>query len=199
MRPTTRFFAVRALCAALVICLGALSQVSAQTAPGPAHDFSGLDRARNVAVVDDAGTEVTGRLLRFTPESLTMKVDGRERVFERRTVATVHGIGDPLKNGMLVGLGAGAAYGIAAGAIGTTCGGFFTEERTCTPTEKAQLGAVGGVLFGAVGLGVGALVDRLISRRTLLYARTPPSGSPTVSLAPVVTVSGARLRLTATW
>ena len=44
----------------------------------------------------------------------------------------------------------------------------LTEVRTCTPSDKVTLGAVGGAIFGAVGLGLGTLVDGLISRRTLL-------------------------------
>jgi hypothetical protein len=199
MQPTRCSFPAHVLYTALFICLGTLSDASAQPARGAASDFSSLDRARDIAVVDDAGSETKGRLVRFTPESLTMKmVDGRERVFERPYVATIHAVGDPLKNGMVYGLLVGAPLGIVAGAAVGECGGY-EEWRPCTRTEKLYLGAVGGAMLGAMGLGVGAIVDNLIGRRTLLYERPARSRVPAVSIAPSVTLSGARLLLTAAW
>ncbi len=134
------------LCAALLICICALSRASAQTAPALADDFSVLSGVRTVTVVDDAGRETTGRLVHVTPESLTMKVDGREHVFERAHVTTV-----------------------------------------------------GSASFGAIGLSIGAVVDKAISRRTLRYVRTVRPGAPAVSLAPSFGVAGARLLVTAAW
>jgi hypothetical protein len=86
---------------------------------------------------------------------------------------------------------------VAGAAVGE-CGGY-EEWRPCTRTEKLYLGAVGGAMLGAMGLGVGAIVDNLIGRRTLLYERPARSRVPAVSIAPSVTLSGARLLLTAAW
>lgn len=199
MTPTTRTLAVIVFSVAVLIGVGTPTVASAQPAPGVANDLSGVDGARKIAVVDAAGRETTGRLLRVSPESLTLEVEGRERVFQRLDIDTVHGVGDPLKNGMLLGLLTGGTLGIVGGAVGTECGGFFTEVRTCTASEKAQLGAVFGAILGGVGLGLGALVDALISRHTLLYARPARPGATAFSIAPQVTSSSAELRLTATW
>ncbi len=102
------------------------------SAQGSANDFGGLTGARTVAVVDDSGCETTGRLVRVTPESLTMKFDGHERAFELTHVTTVHEVGDPLTNGLAIGFLVGGALGVVGGALVSDCGGWFEGFRTCT-------------------------------------------------------------------
>jgi hypothetical protein len=193
---TTVSLSVRwhALCAAFLMCTGTLS-ASAQTAPAAADDFSALSRLRTVAVVDDTGQETTGRLVRVTSESLTMKVEGRERVFDRAHITTVHEVGDSLTNGMIVGLLAGGALGVAYASF-SDC---YKDSRVCTASENARNRAIGGALFGAIGLGIGAVIDKRHERRTLRYTRPVASRAPTVSLAPSLGVTGARLLVTAAW
>lgn len=167
--------AMRSLRMAFLICLFPLSEVSAQPTPA-AVDFSGLSGLagrRTIAVVDDAGREIDGRLLHFTPDSLTMAVGGRELVLDRQHVQAVYERGDSLRNGTLIGLLAGAAFGIAGGVSGTDCGGYFERARSCTAGEKARLGLVFGGAFGAIGAGIGAGVDALKTGRRLLYQRSP--------------------------
>lgn len=183
----------------LTLGSAALSTVAAQPAPSGPADFSGVGRSRKVAVVDDAGRETRGRVLRVQPDVLTLSVDGRTVVFALRDVAAVHGIGDPLRNGMLIGLAVGGGFGILAGAVGTECGGFFEAVRECSPAEKFRLGAVGGAVFGLVGLGMGAAVDRVISRRTVLYVRGPRPGAMAIAVTPRFAPAGAAVRVTATW
>jgi hypothetical protein len=165
-----------------------------------AKDFSGLQGIRpSIIVIDEAGKETRGRLLRFDPESLTMMTAaGLESTFARRDVTRVYERGDSLKNGMMIGLATGAAIGIAAGVSGTDCGGFFERVRSCTGGEKARLGAIGGAVFGALGLGVGAGIDALMTGRRLVYETPRPSG-PTISIAPLTANSMMRLSLTVAW
>jgi hypothetical protein len=85
--------------------------------------------------------------------------------------------GDALRNGTLIGLLAGAAFGIASGVSGTDCGGYFERARPCTAGEKARLALVFGGSFGAIGAGIGAGIDPLKTGRRLLYQR-PPSPQP---------------------
>lgn len=206
-RPTVGRFArhrgtnvtMHSLRFAFLICLFAVSEASAQTAQGVAEDFSGLRGGRAIAVIDDSGKETRGRLLRFTPDSLTMTVDGRDLVLDRQHVTTIYERGDSLKNGMRIGLLAGAAVGIAAGVIGTDCGGLFEEVRSCTGAEKVRLAAVGGGVFGAIGMGIGVGIDALITGRRLLYERPRRAKVPAISIVPSFAPSSTRLMLSVAW
>jgi hypothetical protein len=107
-----------------------------------------------------------------------MTAAGLELTFARRDVTRVYERGDSLKNGMMIGLVTGAVIGIAAGVSGTDCGGFFTGVRSCTGGEKARLGAIGGAVFGTLGLGVGAGIDALMIGRRLVYETPRPQATP---------------------
>lgn len=184
---------------AFLISLVATPTALAQTMQGVPEDFSGLGRnGSSIIVVDDAGKETRGRLLRFDLESLTMTVEGRDLTFERQHVTRVYQRGDSLKNGMTIGLVTGAVVGIAAGVSGTDCGGFFAA-RPCTGGDKARLGTVGGAVFGALGMGVGAGIDALITGRRLVYERPRRSAGPAISIAQSFTSSIHRLSLTVAW
>jgi len=198
MQATKCSLRVPALFAAVLIGPWASPDVFAQAAAG-ATDFSALDRGRTVAVVDDAGTETTGRLVRVTPTALTIKTDGGNRVFELPHVTTVHEVGDPLKNGMVIGLLAAGTLGIVVGASVSDCGAWLEGYVACTTAEKVQNAAIGGALYGAIGLGVGALVDKAMSGRTLRYVRPAQANAVTVSLAPSISASGARMLIGAAW
>jgi len=106
-----------------------------------------------------------------------MAVEGRELLLDRQHVQSVYERGDALRNGTLIGLLAGAAFGIAGGVSGTDCGGYFERARPCTAGEKARLALVFGGAFGAIGAGIGAGIDALKTGRRLLYQR-PPSPQP---------------------
>ena len=177
----------------------ALREASAQTTPVVVDDFTGLEGAQTIVVVDNAGHETKGQLLRFSPDQLTMTVDGRNLVFDRQQVTTVHAIGDSLKNGMLIGLFTGIAVGVVTGAVGTECGGFFEPARSCDSGEKFALAVVGGALLGGAGLGIGAAVDALIPGRRLLYHKAQRPGATAVAIVPALTPSNARLLLTVAW
>jgi hypothetical protein len=172
--------ALRALLMAFLIGVFPVSEISAQPTQGVVGDFSGLSGLAGrptITVVDDSGREINGRLLRFTPDSLTMAVEGRELLLDRQHVQSVYERGDALRNGTLIGLLAGAAFGIAGGVSGTDCGGYFERARPCTAGEKARLVLVFGGAFGAIGAGIGAGIDALKTGRRLLYQR-PPSPQP---------------------
>lgn len=185
---------------AVLVSLFATPAALAQTVSGVAQDFSGLEGTRSsIVVIDDAGNETTGRLLRFDAESLTMTAAGRDVTFDRQHVTRVYQRGDSLKNGMIIGFVTGAAFGIAAGVGGTDCGGFFEQARTCTGGEKARLGAVFGGVFGALGLGIGVGIDALITGRGLLYERPRRSEGPGISIVPSFARSSTKLSLTVAW
>jgi hypothetical protein len=187
-----------ALILAALMSLPGLCAASAQTTKVVVNDFTGLDGAESILVVDDAGHATKGHLLRFSPDQLTIKVDGRDLVFDRQQVTSIHAVGDSLNNGMLIGQFTGVAIGVAAG-LGSECGGFLEPARPCDSGEKFVLAGVGGALFGAAGLGIGIAVDALWRDRRLVYHKAQQPGVATISIVPALAPSGARMLLTMAW
>jgi hypothetical protein len=77
----------------------------------------------------------------------------------------------------------GAAIGYAAGFVP-----LAVMEIDCRRSPGCWEGlglAIGMVITGPIGFGIGALTDALIHRPRLVYSRT--EGHPTVSVTPIVT------------
>jgi len=173
---------------------------SAQSAPA-GQDFGALAATRTaIDVISDTGEQTRGRLLRFDANSLTMESHHREITLDRQHVAKVYQRGDSLKNGMLIGLAAGAGLGMFAAVATTgTCGGVFAAPRPCSAREKVAVAMAAGATFGAVGLGVGAGIDALFSERRLLYETPRHGDAASISIAPRFLGSGTGLLVTVTW
>ena len=192
-------FSMRSLALVFVISAVATPAARAQTTASGAEDFSALVGTRSsLIVIDDAGKETSGRLLRADRESLTMTAAGRELTFERQHVTSVYERGDSVKNGMYIGLVTGAAVGIAGGVSSTQCGGFF-GARACTGGDKARLAAIGGTMLGALGMGIGVGIDALITGRRLVYDRPRRSARRTILIAPALAPSMTTLSLAVAW
>ena len=183
-------------CLALIGCGLASTTASAQIG----QDFGALAATRTaIEVVADTGTATTGRLLRIDADSLTLARDHHEITFDRKHVAKIYQRGDSLKNGMLIGLGVGAAWGIAAGAT-AECDGFFgAPSRPCVASTKQILAGLWGGAMGALGLGVGAGIDALFSGRRLLYESVRHDDAASIFIAPRVLGSGTGLLVTVAW
>lgn len=124
-----------------------------------------------------------------------MKVDGQERMFERTHVTTGHEVGDSFANGTIMDLLAGGPLGVAYASF-ADC---YTASRVCRGSEIARNRTIGGTLFGAIGFGIGAVMDKQHERRTPRYARTVRPRAPAASLAPPLGVAGARRLVTVAW
>jgi hypothetical protein len=164
-----------------------------------ADDFSGLAGRRPITVTDDSGTETKGRLLRFTPDELTMIVDGQPRTFARQHVATIFEHGDSVKNGALIGLATGAALGLLSGATQNSCGGLWEGPHRCTSSEKARLAVGGALITGALGAGIGTGIDALRPGRRVIYRRPKSNTAATISIAPSVAPSRFGLQASVVW
>lgn len=186
-------------CFVLIGCLFAATTASAQTAEQTGQDFRVLGATRtSIDVVADTGHVTRGRLLRFDADSLTMEADHREITVDRQHVARVYQRGDPLKNGMLMGLAIGAAWGIAGGAM-AECGGFVAPVHACSAGTKTKLAGVLGGTLGALGLGVGAGVDALFTGRRLLYDAARHQQPASISIAPRFVDARASVLVTVAW
>lgn len=193
---------------ALLMNVCTISVASAQPAPGSSEDFSGITKGRELIVVEESGVENTGRLVRVTPDTLTMTIGGKIHTFTRRQVTAILERGDSVKNGAVIGLVAGAATGLIAGASKTTCGrnnvGFglitaYLYYSPCTLNERVSQGLREAALLGALGAGIGAAVDALIPGRRVLYQRPQRTAGAAISIAPSLAGSAVGLQASVSW
>ena len=155
----------------VAILIAALSPgvASAQDA---ASNWPGLvsSRLSTVYVLDYAGVETSGKLLRLNPDSIVLLVDGAERQFENARVKRIQKRGDSLRNGAIIGAVVGVAMGIITAGI-SDCPG--DDPGGGCPGSRAALFLVSTGVYSAIGTGI----DALIPGRTTLYeaSKAPPT------------------------
>ena len=164
------------LAAMLIVILPALA-----AAQEPVKSFDQLNTrlkpGDTVWVTDAQGREVKGRITSFARDSMGIDGDGARtlRADDVRLVQTRRP--DGLVNGTLI--------GFAVGAVGLEAANLaLTSQGDCPGGCQAAI-----VLFGgAIGAGVGAIVDALIpGKKQVVYRSAGASGSTHLSLAPVIT------------
>ena len=131
-----------------------------------------------LTVQESGGATWRGRLTHITPEQLVLRVDGRDRVMARNEVRQVRICCDSLRNGTLIGLGAGAVLGVLVASD-------FSER----PSVGDGLGLA--MMFGAIGTGLGVGIDALIRADVVIY-RAPPL---TLRVAAIPAGRGAQVLL----
>ena len=145
---------------------------SAAWAQETASSWPGLASSQlsTVYVLDDGGVETSGKLLRLSPDSLVLLVDGAERRFEAARVTRIQRRGDSLRNGAIIGAIVGAALGFVTAGI-ADCPGDHPGGGC--PGSRAALFLVSTGVYAAIGTGI----DALIPGRTTLYEapKAPPS------------------------
>ena len=161
---------------AILISLCAAASASAQTGDASTAEFwdaFGRNHApRAVIVIDEAGIETKGRLVLQTADQLTLAVDdGRHHTFLRSRVAAVYQSGDSVKNGAAIGFVIGAGWGLLTRPDLGCSNAQSTKQRQCTTKENVGFAAINSIMGAGVGAGIGALVDKLIPGRRLVYKR----------------------------
>jgi len=133
-----------------------------------------------VYVLDNTGTETSGKFLRLNPDSIVLLVDGAERRFETARVARIQKRGDSLRNGAIIGAIVGVAMGIITAGI-SDCPGDHPGGGC--PGSRAALFLVSTGVYSAIGTGI----DALIPGRTTLYEapKAPPAADGGGFAAPV--------------
>ena len=169
---------VRLVASSLIVALVLPHHGEAQPQAGPevASSFEELQRTlqpgETVYVTDARGAEARGRLVLLSGAELHLNADGERHTFPALTVASVaRPIRDPVRNGVLIGMSAGAGLGIVATATlhDDQCG------PTGRPTGRCGLKAdVTRVLFGAAwGALAGWLIDKHTQGRKVVYRHRP--------------------------
>lgn len=164
-------------------------------ATGEAQELAGtFDQLRvlvkpgdTLTVVDDAGQRVRGKVVSLSNSVLNLTVSGTPRQFLGPDVNSIAKRGaDSLKNGALIGLAVGGGIGAAAIAAYAA-----TSDGSVGP-----LMAVGFLMYGGIGAGIGTGFDALIEGDRTIYARSR-SARATFTIAPIVSRErkGARVSL----
>jgi hypothetical protein len=164
-----RMFIVTAGILGLVNTVAAQSIDATKQVPGsqPAMTFEELARRTSpgelIYVVDLAGRETRGRVAMLSGGGLTVTADGSRREFRAADVQRIDGRRrDSVRNGVLIGAGAGALLGFAVGRS--------MDSPSCPGAAECgqggAVGAVGGAVWGAVG---GWIADAMIRKRETVY------------------------------
>ncbi len=151
----------------------------------PVQSFADLpDRIRPghaVYVTDKQGEQTRGRLHEVSRSALTMSgADGVMR-FPADRITGIDRYGDPLWNGLAIGLGFGTAMALFADQREVPCPDG--RPGVCRDAELgSRLGAIAA--FGAIGMGI----DALIRGRTPVHRAPDPRSSSRLVISP----SGSR-------
>jgi hypothetical protein len=156
----------------LVICLSVIPALSkdlpSAVPPGNWGAVASLIPGTRISVRMTFGDRMIGRFLDLDTESIRMSIDENERIYPRSDVAEVWQLRVPDRklNGILIGMGTGAAGGIASMVA-------FANAKTSGPVywdEEGSAYLLGAALVGGgIGALVGALVDASVKGDKLLY------------------------------
>jgi len=165
-------FAGKVFAIFLVLCLSVIPAFPKDTAnvvpPGNWGAVEYLPQGTKISVRMTFGDRMDGRFLGLDSENIRLAIDEKDRIYPRNDVAEVWRLRVPDRklNGTLIGLGVGAAGGIASIVI-------LANAKTNGPVywdEEAGAFLVAGALVGAgIGALVGAIVDASIKEDKLIY------------------------------
>lgn len=127
-----------------------------------------------LTVIDGSGQRVEGKVSSLSGSALGLTVSGKTRQFLNTDIDTIEKRGsDSLRNGALTGFAIGGLIG-AAGMIGLAEG---------TDHVVAYV-AVGALMYGGIGAGIGTGIDALIEGRRVIYASATSAGTK-LTVAPI--------------
>ena len=143
-----------------------------------------VKEGQEVRITDDQGREWHGRIDALTPDNLTVVTHDRQRTdLAYGTILRIDRPHDSLANGALIGLAAGAAFGLGSviAEEAEDCEPDFGFFDCGDPTAAAYLFAP--LVAGGLGAAVGVGIDALIRKDANLFLR---AGGARVRLAPAV-------------
>jgi hypothetical protein len=150
----------------LAICL-AVAPVHAQP-PSPLGEV--VRKGQTVEVIDDEGREITGKVSLVSQAALHLVRDGTAMEIPFARITQIARPTDSLADGALIGLAAGAAFGVVAATAGTTdCDESSEYWGPCFGGPRFIIGSA--LIFGGIGAGIGVGIDALIRRNRVVYRR----------------------------
>jgi hypothetical protein len=126
-----------------------------------------------VFVLDRFGAETEGALVSLSDSVVVVHTRTAERTIALTDVVRIQRKGDSLKNGAMIGAFIGAANGLALIA---NC----SSDTSCGSGTRIAAALTGAGIWAAIGAGV----DALIQRRTLIWTPTARNGGLTIAVSP---------------
>lgn len=167
--------------------------VSPASAQDTADQIRGrLKDGQKVSVTDEQGREFKGRVVNMASDVLTL-ANSRDRADIRYEQIVKIERSDGLLNGTLIGLGIGAALGLAV--VGDSSGCDEGAFLFCGDPDAGNYVAT-ALVFGGIGAGIGVGIDALIGRHRNIYQR---GSVPRISFVPAVGRSGASAMVAVSW
>jgi hypothetical protein len=158
----------------------ALLAIAAVLASVPAAAQNVGDR---IFVTERNGVQTGGRLVHFSADGLTLQVDGRERVIPSTGVGRIEKR-DSLWNGMLIGA-------LPAALMGVTGAGVICSFHSHCAHDMFAMGLV----YGAMGAGIGAAIDSSIHGYSVVAGPSLSSPNARRTPSPVTTLDELWLRV----
>ncbi|MEX2273926.1 MAG: hypothetical protein WD690_20850, partial [Vicinamibacterales bacterium] len=160
--------------AILLLCVSG-TRVEAQVVASSFDQLSVLVKPGDkITVVDLAGREAEGRIGVLSRDRLTLVTAAWPRELGEVDVAQIRQRrSDSLQNGAIIGAAAGAGYGLALLAV------VMSMNDGGGPIPVGVV--TGMVVFTGMGAAAGAGIDALITRRQVIYRKTPGENRFSVS------------------
>jgi hypothetical protein len=171
--------------ASFVVLTAALCAATSAAAQEPVTSFDLLNTRLRVGdtvwVADTQGREIAGRIRDLSPTSLLLDAGGTPQDLQAPRVRSIRmQREDPLRNGVVWGVLAGAVTGALSCLLNPQCGG--DDEIAAA----ASLGLAG--VGAAAGAGIGAGVDAAVKGpKLVVYAAPAASGGGRFSVGPMLT------------
>ena len=170
----------------LLIC-GAAGLLLVPTALASAQDsfadlHTNLKTGQTVSITDESGTETKGRFV-SAGGSIRLMVDGAVREWAPQQVREIRRRGDSVRNGLVVGMSTGGAFGAFFGLVAAS-----TLRNEGTGAGSAFLMVPIGI---GVGAGIGVGLDAAVTGSTVVYRRPARS----VSIAPAISPRAQAIRV----
>jgi hypothetical protein len=147
------------LCSVAVAAAGCAARPPARSFPDLQER---LKRGTTVEVTDETGTDTRGTVIDVSPSALILAVDGVQRRMDQHTVRQVQTYGDPLWNGLLVGMAVATPAMLIADPTYDPCPN--NVRMRCANSHVGQR-----ILAISIMGGIGAGIDALIRGRHQVY------------------------------
>ena len=138
--------------------------------PGRWEKLDSQPPGKEIIVTLNSGDRMEYTFKSSGPDDLTVTdpsgIERRVPKSEVQTIVSAEKTGDSLLNGLLIGLGIGAASGALVTRISCGPSGYDPECATLAGVVFVTAGSVSGAVTGA-------LIDRSISKSKLIYQRRP--------------------------
>ena len=149
-------------------------------------------KGQTVEVIDDEGREITGKVSLVSQAALHLVSDGTATEIPFARITQIARPTDSLANGALIGLAAGAAFGVLGATVGTgDCDDYFGP---CFEGPRYVIGSA--LIFGAIGAGIGVGIDALVRHNRIVYRR---DAKLTARVVPIVGRGRAGAAMTLRW